>query len=137
MIAFVLRFMIFLPLIELVLVVLVWHAIGAAWTLALLFFGSFLGLTLLRLSPSRTVARVMTHVRRGQAPDVAIWEGMIWGLVGFLLLLPGFFSDFLALALLLGAGRRALGRRRPGPPSGASPTASQEPLEGRFRTHRD
>lgn len=134
---FVFRFMAFLPLIEVVLIVLVWHAVGPWWTLAFLFAGSLAGLALLRLSPVRTLTRVRAQLLRGEAPSAAVWEGMALGVAGLLLLVPGFFSDFLAVVLLLGPGRR-FWRRPPSP--GASPPVSpggRKPLEGRFRTYRD
>jgi len=136
MIRFLLRFLAFLPLIEVVLIVLVWHAIGPWWTLGLLFSGSLAGLALLRLFPVRTLAHVRVQLQRGYSPDKAVWEGMILGIAGLLLLLPGFFSDFLALVVLLGLGWRWFRRPRfPEPP--AAPPSAKEPLEGRFRTHRD
>ncbi len=137
MMRFLFRFMAFLPLIEVVLIVLVWRALGPWWTLALLFSGSFAGLALLRLSPVRTLDHVRAQLQRGQAPNAAVWEGMALGVAGLLLLVPGFFSDFLAVVLLLGPGRRLL-RRPPsaGPPPAPSP-AERKPLEGRFRTYRD
>ncbi|MHB8254110.1 MAG: FxsA family protein [Acidiferrobacter sp.] len=136
MIRLLARLAVFLPLIEIVLIVLVWRAIGPWWTLGLLLSGSFAGLALLRLSPVRTLAHMRAQMQRGQPPDAAVWEGMALGVAGLLLLLPGFFSDFLALILLLGPGRRLLRNpRHPDPP--LTPTSAQEPLEGQFRTYRD
>lgn len=130
------RFAAFLPLIEVVLIVLVWHAIGPWWTLALLMAGPVAGLALLRLSPWRTLVHVRAELSRGHLPNKAVWEGVALGAAGLLLLLPGFFSDFLALLLLLGPGRRSL-RAPSGPPGSAVSPADQKPLEGRFRTYRD
>ena len=135
MIRFVVRFLAFLPLIEVVLIVLVWHAIGPWWTLGLLFTGSFAGVLLLRLSPVRTLTHVRAQLSQGQAPNAAVWQGMALGIAGMLLLLPGFFSDFLALILLLGPARHVFRRPPPAPP--AAPSSAREPLEGEFRTYRD
>jgi UPF0716 protein FxsA len=131
-----LRFAAFLPLIEIVVIVLVWHAIGPWWTLALLAAGPIAGLVLLRLSPWRTLAHVRAQLSQGQLPNKAVWEGVALGVAGLLLLVPGFFSDFLAVLLLLGPGRRSL--RTPAQPSGMVGTAAdRKPLEGRFRSYRD
>lgn len=127
-----LRFVAFLPLIEVVVIVLVWRAIGPWWTLGLLMAGPLAGLALVRLSPVRTFGHVRAALSEGRVPGDAMWEGAALGLAGLLLLFPGFFSDFLALVLLIGPARRAL-RRPPGPP----PPAVREPLEGRFRSYRD
>lgn len=137
MIRFLVRFMAFLPLIEVVLIVLVWHALGPWWTLALLFSGSLAGLAVLRLSPIRTLDHLRAQLQRGQAPNAIVWDGMALGVAGLLLLVPGFFSDFLAVALLLGPGRRLLRRPRGVDPPPTTPAAEQKPLEGRFRTYRD
>ncbi len=137
MIARLLRFIVFLPLIEVVVIVLVWHAIGPWWTLALLAAGPVAGLALLRLSPVHTLGHVQAALSRGRHPGEAVWEGAALGLAGLLLLFPGFVSDFLALVLLIGPARRALRSPPPGPSPPIARGGTQEPLEGRFRTHRD
>ncbi len=131
-----LRFAVFLPLIEVVIIVLVWQAIGPWWTLGLLAAGPIAGVTLLRLSPERTFGHVRAALSRGELPHEAVWEGAALGLAGLLLIFPGFFSDLLALALLIGPGRRALRRPPDAPPPSVQDNA-REPLEGRFRSHRD
>ena len=136
MIRWLLRFVVFLPLIEVVVIVLVWHAIGPWWTLALLAAGPIAGLALLRLSPVRTFGHARAALAQGRLPDSAVWEGAALGFAGLLLLFPGFLSDFLAIALLIGPARRAL-RRPPNPPPPAVRDPDREPLEGRYRSHRD
>ena len=136
MIARLLRFIVFLPLVEVVVIVLVWQAIGPWWTLGLLVAGPVAGLALLRLSPVRTFGHVRAALSHGRLPHEAVWEGAALGLAGLLLIFPGFFSDLLAFALLIGPARRALRR----PPEASPPAAgggSREPLEGRFRSYRD
>ncbi len=137
MLARLLRLAVFLPLIEVVVIVLVWQAIGPWWTLALLAAGPVAGLVLLRLSPVRTLGHARAALARGQLPHDAVWEGVALGLAGLLLLFPGFFSDLLAIMLLLGPGRRALRRPpgRSGPP--AAGPGTEEPLEGQYRSYRD
>ncbi|MDA8390134.1 MAG: FxsA family protein [Gammaproteobacteria bacterium] len=132
-----LRFAVFLPLIEVVLIVLVWRAIGPWWTLAALAGGSLAGLALLRISPLQTVLGVRTHLLRGEGPEPALLGGLALGLAGLLLLVPGFFTDFLALLLLVGPARALLLRHLrkdadPIPPAGDKP-----PLEGTFHEDRD
>ncbi len=131
-----LRFIAFLPLIEVVVIVLVWQAIGPWWTLGLLVAGPLAGLALLRLSPVRTFGHVRAALSQGRLPDDAVWEGAALGFAGLLLLFPGFISDFLALGLLVGPARHAL-RRPPNPPPPAVRDPDREPLEGRFRSYRD
>ncbi len=136
MIGRLLRFVVFLPLIEVVVIVLVWRAIGPWWTLALLAAGPIAGLALLRLSPVRTFGHVRAALSQGRLPDDAVLGGAALGFAGLLLLFPGFLSDFLALVLLLGPARRAL-RRPPNPPPPTVRDPDREPLEGRFRSYRD
>ncbi len=134
MMGWVLRFLVLLPVIEVVLIVLVWHAVGPWWTLGLLFSGSFAGLALLRLSPAHALTQARSAMASGRVPDTALFEGMRIGAAGLLLLVPGFFSDFLGLALLAGLGRRWLTRHgKNGPPG----PGGHKPLEGRFRIHGD
>jgi UPF0716 protein FxsA len=137
MIARLWRFVALLPLIEVVVIVLVWQAIGPWWTLGLLVAGPVAGLALLRLSPVRTFGHVRAAMSRGQLPHEAVWGGAALGLAGLLLIFPGFFSDLLALVLLIGPARRALRRPPPEAPPPAAGGGPREPLEGRFRSHRD
>jgi len=129
------RFLVLLPLIEVVLIVLVWQAIGPWWTLGLLALSSVAGLALLRLSPLRTLGHVRVSLAQGQSPGAAVWDGVAVGAAGLLLLIPGFFSDFLAIALLVTRGRRLL--RAPRFVPDKPPAPAKEPLEGRFRTPPD
>lgn len=134
----VIRFLAFLPLIEVVLIVLVWRAIGPWWTLGLLFAGSLAGLTVLRLSPMRTVLEVRSQMARGQFPGAAVLDGVALGVAGMLLIVPGFFSDFLALPLLFGPARRLL-LRVTVPRTVVSPVSPSDrpPIEGHLRRDGD
>lgn len=129
------QFAAFLPLIEVVLIVIVWRAIGGWWTLALLVAGSLIGVGLLRVSPVRTVAGVRAELVRGGHPGPAVMGGLALALAGALFLFPGFFSDLLAIFLLVGPARRALWSRSP--PADIDPPSPQAPLEGQYRQERD
>ncbi len=131
------RFAVFLPLIEVVLIVLVWEAIGPWWTLGALLGGSLAGWVLLRMSPLQTVLGVRAHLRRGEGPEPAVFGGLALGLAGLLLLVPGFFTDFLALLLLIGPARSLLFRHLREQTGPAPPPAGKPPLEGVFREDRD
>ncbi|MHB1567026.1 MAG: FxsA family protein [Acidiferrobacter sp.] len=132
-----LRFAAFLPLIEVVLIVIVWRTIGGWWTLGLLAGGSVLGVGLLRLSPVRTMAGARAELARGENPGPAVMGGLALALAGVLLIVPGFFSDLLAVFLLVGPARRALWPP-PGAPEGPPPPPSaQEPLEGQYWREQD
>lgn len=89
------QFAAFLPLIEVVLIVIVWRAIGGWWTLALLVAGSLIGVGLLRVSPVRTVAGVRAELVRGGHPGPAVMGGLALALAGALFLFPGFFPTCL------------------------------------------
>ncbi len=139
MMSWLFRFVLFLPLIEVVGIILVWAAVGPWWTIGALVGGSLLGFVLLRISPLRTAVEVRAHVLRGEMPGPAMFGGLSLGLAGLLLLVPGFFTDFLALILLFGPARTLLFGRLPdgAAPPLRPPSAGQPPIEAVFRADHD
>jgi UPF0716 protein FxsA len=99
-----------LPLAELVVFVAVAQAIGFAWALALVLVTSFAGALVLRHAGGSHIARI--RVALGEGSFTALHADSSGGLIllaGILLLIPGFITDLMGLALLIGPLRRALG----------------------------
>jgi UPF0716 protein FxsA len=97
-----------LPLAELAVFVAVAVAVGIATALALMILTTFVGALVLR-----HVGRTgLTQVRGAIADPAAAREaggGLLLGLGGILLVLPGFITDAVGALLLLPAVRRGLG----------------------------
>jgi UPF0716 protein FxsA len=98
-----------LPLMELVVFVAVAVAIGFAAALCQVFLGSFAGIMMLRHPGGSQIARI--RVAMTEANFSALQADTTGGLIllaGILLLIPGFITDVIGLALLIAPLRRAL-----------------------------
>jgi UPF0716 protein FxsA len=90
-----------LPLIEITLFVLVGRAIGVLPTLALVILAAIAGGLLLRQQGLGVLARLRSNVSAGTIPGRTMMDGLLIGLAALLLVLPGFLTDIVALALLV------------------------------------
>lgn len=84
-------------LLELFVMMAVAHVIGGLWTILLLIFSAVVGGWVLRGQQMIFALRFRTL----QLHPSALQEGMVRLLAGFLLVMPGFISDVLAICLLL------------------------------------
>ncbi|HLV83041.1 MAG TPA: FxsA family protein [Devosia sp.] len=90
-----------LPIIEIALFIKVGQSIGLWPTLALIIGAALLGGLLLRQQGLQIVGQLRNNMSSGQLPGRTIAETMMIALAALLLVLPGFLSDIVALALLL------------------------------------
>lgn len=98
-----------LPLVEIAGFVVVGDAIGVWATLALVVLAAIAGLAVVRRQGVATLAKAQRAAAAGQPPAAALFDGLCILVAGFLLVLPGFVSDAIGLALLLAPVRRVLG----------------------------
>jgi len=89
-----------LPLVEVAGFVLVGRALGLWPTLALTVLSAVLGLLLVRAQGAGVLRRAMAALERGEPPVRELFDGLLLGLAGALLVLPGFVSDAAGLVLL-------------------------------------
>lgn len=138
---FLILLFIVLPLAEIYVLAEVGAALGGVLTVALVVFSAVLGALLLRHQGFYTLTRVRASLNRGEPPALPMLEGGVLVLAAVLLLIPGFITDVLGLALLVTPLRRALIKRflrrvvvvRPGgrgPPGGGE---GPRTLEGEYR----
>jgi UPF0716 protein FxsA len=110
--AAVLRFvplaLLLLPLMEIALFILVGQAIGVLPTLALVLAAAVLGVVLLRQQGLGVISRMRSNVSARTVPGRAVFDAMVIGVAALFLVLPGFLSDIIALALLVPAVRGAM-----------------------------
>jgi UPF0716 protein FxsA len=112
---------------------LVGKAIGVAATLGLALLGMLAGALLMRHVSLEALRRVRADLTTGRATARPLAEGAVLGLAALLILVPGFLSDLLGLALFIPAVRRTLWRslqRR----FEASQDPSARARDGRWRT---
>ncbi|HEV8557400.1 MAG TPA: FxsA family protein [Actinophytocola sp.] len=97
--------------VEITVLVLVGQAIGLLPTILLLILASVVGMWLLRREGARTLMSFQQSMRAGRVPHREMVDGMLIAAAGGLILLPGFVSDVLALALLFPPTRSLITRR--------------------------
>ncbi|WP_284743034.1 FxsA family protein [Amycolatopsis sp. RTGN1] len=84
--------------------------VGVLGTLGLLLAGAFIGSWLARREGAKAMRAFMDAARAGQPAEKELTDGMLVGLGGVLILVPGFVSDVLGLLLMLPPSR-AVARR--------------------------
>jgi UPF0716 protein FxsA len=113
-IPFRLLFLLFV-LAEIAAFILVGGAIGVLPTLGLVVAGMLGGVALLRWSGLALLRRTKAEFDAGRRPAPPLVEGALLGAAALLIMLPGFVSDVIGIALLVPAVRRGvrrvLGRR--------------------------
>ena len=90
-----------LVLLEIAGFVILGQRIGVWGVLGLVLLGAGMGILLLRAGGGAALIEVRRAMAQGRDPGPAIARGGFRMLAGLLLLLPGFFSDLAAIALLL------------------------------------
>jgi len=90
-----------LPVIEIALFVKSAEAIGVLATVAVAFLAVSAGITILRLQGLAILWRARAQLARGEAPLDEAFDGLCLAAAGFLLVLPGFLTDAMAILLLL------------------------------------
>ena len=90
-----------LPIVEIALFIKVGQTIGLWPTLALVIGAAILGSALLRQQGLSVLMQLRGNVAAGKLPGKAIADAMLISVAAVLLVLPGFLSDVVGLALLL------------------------------------
>lgn len=133
-----------LPVVEIALFVKSSQWIGVLPTVALAIAAGMAGLVLVRRQGLATITRARAQLDRGEVPVAEVFDGICLALAGGLLFLPGFFTDVVAVLLLLPPVRLAmrlwLGRNvttitpRHGP---SAPPATPPVIEAEYRVVED
>jgi UPF0716 protein FxsA len=84
--------------------------LGFGLTLVLAVVAMIGGVALLRRQGLQTLERFVTRLEFGQAPMEESWDGFCLLAASILLIIPGLFTDLVALLLLIGPLRRGLYR---------------------------
>jgi UPF0716 protein FxsA len=103
-----------LPFLEIPGFVLVSYWIGVIPMLALVVAGVIVGIMVLQRVGMNAVVNLRLALARGEEPGHTLIDAACFALAGFLLTIPGFISDFIALALFLPWTRNFLLRRAAG-----------------------
>lgn len=87
--------------VEISIFIQVAHVFGVLMTLVLVIFTSVIGMSLVRNQGFKNFMLMQQKMAAGESPAVEMIKSVSLIIAGFLLLLPGFFTDFLGLLLLL------------------------------------
>ena len=97
-----------LPIIEIALFIQVGGAIGVLPTILLVILSAMLGSWVMRRQGLAAMADLQRAVTEMRDPTDPLAHGALILLAGMLLVLPGFFTDAIGIALLIPAVRRLL-----------------------------
>lgn len=100
-----------IPLIEIGLFIEAGGLIGLWPTLALVLLAAIAGLWIIRMQGIQAATRLRASLNGFGDPAEPLGQGALVVLAGVLLLVPGFFTDALALLLLVPPVRRTMLRR--------------------------
>lgn len=98
-----------LPVLEIAVFIQVGDWIGVWPTVLLVVLAAFLGSALLRYQGFGVLSRAQAAAERGEPPVGAVFEGFCIVTAAVLLIVPGFLSDVVGLALFVPFLRKALG----------------------------
>lgn len=87
--------------IEISIFIQVAHVFGVLLTLILVIFTSVIGMSLVRNQGFKNLIMMQQKMAAGESPAAEMIKSVSLIISGLLLLLPGFFTDFLGLLLLL------------------------------------
>ncbi len=87
--------------IEISIFIQVAHVLGVLLTLLLVVFTSIVGISLVRNQGFKNLMLMQQKLAEGESPAKEMVKTVSLIIAGLLLILPGFFTDFLGLLLLL------------------------------------
>ena len=99
------------PIIEIYLFIEVGSEIGAFNTLLLIFLTAFFGIIYARYEGLNTLRSGMSQIIKNVLPVYEIISGAALAFAAFLLILPGFATDFLGLLIVFPPTRRLIFRK--------------------------
>ena len=101
-------FFIGLPALEIFFMIKIGSKIGALNTVALIFLTAIIGVYFARLQGIQTLKSGMINLYQNKTPIYEIMSGASIALAALLLIIPGFFTDFLGFLLLIPFTRKIL-----------------------------
>ena len=101
-------FIIGIPLIEIYLMIKIGGTIGAFNTIFLIFFTAVTGVFFARLEGFRALKSGFQQLVKNEIPIYEIISGAALAFAAFLLILPGFLTDFIGFLLIIPITRKIL-----------------------------
>ena len=97
-----------IPILEIYLFIKIGSQIGALKTILLIFLTAFFGIIYARYEGFNTLKAAMSQMVKNELPIYEIISGAALAFAAFLLILPGFATDFLGLLIIFPPTRRLI-----------------------------
>ena len=97
-----------LPALEIFLMIKIGGEIGALYTIALIFLTAIIGVSFARIQGIQTLRSGIINLYKNKVPIYEIISGASIAFGALLLIIPGFFSDFIGFLLLIPFTRKIL-----------------------------
>lgn len=110
-----------LPIIEIALFIQVGGLIGVLPTLGLVFLSAFVGVWIMRMQGRNAMVTLQQSFQGAGDPSAPMAHGALIMMGAGMLIIPGFFTDFVGILLLIPAVRSALLKRFSGSIRTSSP----------------
>ena len=102
---------VFLPMIELYLLIMLGARIGPMPTIGLIVLTGIIGASLARQQGISTLAKIQSELKEGRAPTKELIEGAMILVGGLVLLTPGILTDLFGFAMMIPSIRRSLANK--------------------------
>ena len=90
-----------LPALEIFLLIKIGGQVGALNTVALIFLTAIIGIYFAKLQGMQTLKSGMVNLYQNRMPVYEIMSGASIAIAALLLIIPGFFTDFIGFLLLI------------------------------------
>ena len=97
-----------LPALEIYLLIKVGGQVGALNTVSLIFLTAIIGLYFAKQQGLQTLKSGMVNLYQNKIPVYEMMSGASIAIAAFLLIVPGFFTDFIGFLLLIPFSRKIL-----------------------------
>ena len=97
-----------LPALEIFLMIEIGSKIGALSTISLIFFTAIIGVYFAKMQGIQTLKSGMVNLYQNKIPAFEILSGASIAIAALLLIVPGFFTDFIGFLLLIPFTRRII-----------------------------
>ena len=97
-----------LPALEIFLMIKIGGEIGALYTIALIFLTAIIGVSFARIQGIQTLRSGIINLYKNKVPIYEIMSGASIAFGALLLIIPGFFTDFIGFLLLIPFTRKIL-----------------------------
>ena len=97
-----------LPALEIFLMIKIGSKVGAFNTVILIFLTAIIGIYFAKLQGIQTLKSGMVNLYQNKLPEYELLSGASIAIAAILLIIPGFFSDFIGFLLLIPFTRKII-----------------------------